>query len=254
MSFSLCTSCECSMRHTNLWCCRTPAVSRENGKTADLYTNTVTILTQTQLRAIPGIMLYDILPETNIILFGRASADGPIVFLQDPPVWIQGDSGIRPDTGAEVSRVRSVSTGGKVSTLVATGPEEKQQEETHPLHTGDPIDNVRSPFSPTWLSQLCENTLQGTRLKTPILVLIPEKNGVMSQKVLRTFVVMDKKGPEPTTVGMGMLIITPMHEAYNPPFTDFFESNRPPPVAQTMQTVESIGPTVGGKHRTMHTL
>lgn len=236
------------MRHTNLWCCRTPAVTRDTGKTADLYTNTVTILTQTQLRAIPGIMLYDMLPETNIIIFGRASADADIVFLQDPPPWIQGD---KQETSQEVSRVRAVSTGGKVSTLVATGSEDKQ-EETHALHCGDPIHAVRSPFSHTWLTQLCENTLQGTRLKTPILVLIPEKNGVMMQKVLRTFVVMDKRGNEPSAVGMGMLIITPMHEAYNPPFIEFFEPHRTsPPPPQTMPVVsDSTIP----KHRTVHTL
>jgi hypothetical protein len=229
--FSVQSCCECNMKDTQFTCCdnddddnvgqqglrkRTDTDTQiHHVADRDYLGQSVMILANTSIQDINDRILYDILQDTDIIMFGRNPKTHQIVFVSEVPEWFRGYP--TPVTHRSLSH----------------GSEEESKEKVVepdpkliPLQKGDPVSAMHEPFSSKWMQDLCASTLKGIRLNQPIVVMIPGTGTHhWIQKVLRTATLKTK---DKKHIAVGLLFITPLHEAFNVPFEQLARHEGPP--------------------------
>lgn len=151
---------------------------------------------QVHLQDVPGLIVYENLSETDLIIFGKDPRTNTIVFLQTPPAWM-----LPADT-----------------------------ERKEPLKQGDPVSAAGAPLGQEWFTDVCQQTLEGAKQMAPSVLMTQQS----SWMVIRSVTVRDpqrssKGNPQ---VAIGILIVCPHHERFNSRFSQFLETAEtlPPPI------------------------
>jgi hypothetical protein len=180
MPCNFCDS-EVNVNNTTFHCCGSSKSHAEEPHVE--FRGNSTMVMQTRLQDVPGLIVYENLKDTEFIHFGR-NESGVCVFLTDPPAWM--------------SRV---------------------DDEKKTLRKGDPVSDAGAPLGQRWFVDLTKTTLDRPQELKPVVLQLSTGGWL----VLRTVAVYDpklsKKGSP--KVAFGILIVCPHHEMFNTQFSTF---------------------------------